>query len=293
MINLIEKIRLIAVCALLLLPLSAKATSWSMDRSLVLSGSGIRLTILAGSNSELLVIRPDSFTVTVSSGRSFKVAYPGPNPGIFTNDQGLSPCTYVNGDNVLTMTGPLIITVQLTNSTTCSAPVASGGGGGGGGSVSAPTQTTLLAPTTDLIGSLSDVALIDLTDEERNAPITDPSKTGDFIPGEALNATPTINIDKDLLTPVDNPGCFAGSLIKGASSPAVYFCGRGGKRYVFPNEQAFHTWFVDFSAVITIPDASLGSIMIGGNVNYRPGVRMVKIQSDPKVYAVAPGGTLP
>jgi len=86
-------------------------------------------------------------------------------------------------------------------------------------------------------------------------------------------------------------GCTSGSLIKG-SLPAVYYCGSDGKRYVFTNDKAYSTWYSDFSSVMTISDADLASIQIGGNVTYRPGVKMLKITSDPKVYAVAHGGTL-
>lgn len=86
-------------------------------------------------------------------------------------------------------------------------------------------------------------------------------------------------------------GCTSGSLIKG-SLPAVYYCGSDGKRYVFTNDKAYKTWYADFSSVMTISDADLASIQIGGNVTYRPGVLMLKIVSDPKVYAVAHGGVL-
>jgi len=86
-------------------------------------------------------------------------------------------------------------------------------------------------------------------------------------------------------------GCTSGALIKGSLS-AVYYCGSDGKRYVFPNEKTYFTWYTDFSAVMTISDADLANIMIGGNVTYRPGVKLVKIQSDPKVYAVSHGGVL-
>ena len=82
-----------------------------------------------------------------------------------------------------------------------------------------------------------------------------------------------------------------GSLIK-ASGPAVYYYGTDGKRYVFPNEATFKTWYADFSTVKTISDAELAAILIGGNVTYRPGVRLVKITTDPKVYAVSAAGTL-
>ncbi|MEK7516308.1 MAG: hypothetical protein AAB562_01800 [Patescibacteria group bacterium] len=83
----------------------------------------------------------------------------------------------------------------------------------------------------------------------------------------------------------------AGDLIK-ASQPAVYYHGSNGKRYVFPNEKSYKTWYSDFSTVKTITDAELAAVAIGGNVTYRPGVKMVKITTDPKVYAVALGGVL-
>lgn len=82
-----------------------------------------------------------------------------------------------------------------------------------------------------------------------------------------------------------------GDLIK-ASTPAVYYYGFDGKRYVFPNEKTYKTWYSDFSAVETITDDELAAIPIAGNVTYRPGMKMIKIQTDPKVYAVAKGGVL-
>jgi len=83
----------------------------------------------------------------------------------------------------------------------------------------------------------------------------------------------------------------AGSLVK-ASLAAVYYVGSDGKRYVFPNEKTYKTWYSDFSTVMIVTDAELAALPIGGNVTYRPGVKMVKIQTDPKVYAVSSGGTL-
>ena len=83
----------------------------------------------------------------------------------------------------------------------------------------------------------------------------------------------------------------AGALIK-ASGAAVYYYGSDGKRYVFPNEATYKTWYVNFSSVITITDSELAAIQIGGNVTLRPGVKMGKITTDPKVYAVAMGGEL-
>ncbi len=82
-----------------------------------------------------------------------------------------------------------------------------------------------------------------------------------------------------------------GALIK-ASGPAVYYYAADGKRYVFPNSTTYFTWYQDFSSVQTISDADLAAISIGGNVTIRPGTRLVKITTDPKVYAVTPGGVL-
>lgn len=73
---------------------------------------------------------------------------------------------------------------------------------------------------------------------------------------------------------------------------AVYYLGNDGKRYVFPNSKIFFTWYDDFSSVKIIGADDLASYLIGGNVTYRPGVRMVKITSDPKVYAVGKNGVL-
>ena len=82
-----------------------------------------------------------------------------------------------------------------------------------------------------------------------------------------------------------------GDLIK-ASGPAVYYYAADQKRYVFPNETTYWSWYQDFSSVKTISDAELAAIMIGGNVTIRPGTRLVKITTDPKVYAVTANGLL-
>ncbi len=84
----------------------------------------------------------------------------------------------------------------------------------------------------------------------------------------------------------------AGDLVKAPDSRAVYYVGSDGRRYVFPNQLTYLTWYGDFASVRTIADAELAALSIGGNVTYRPGTRLVKIVSDPRVYAVEPGGVL-
>ncbi|OGL73227.1 hypothetical protein A3E39_02850 [Candidatus Uhrbacteria bacterium RIFCSPHIGHO2_12_FULL_60_25] len=83
-----------------------------------------------------------------------------------------------------------------------------------------------------------------------------------------------------------------GDLIKGQSTSSVYYYASNGKRYVFPNEKTYFTWYTDFSTVKTISDAQLGVIAIGGNVTYRPGMKMLKITTDPRTYVVDQGGIL-
>lgn len=84
----------------------------------------------------------------------------------------------------------------------------------------------------------------------------------------------------------------AGDLIRGETRNAVYYYGADGFRYVFGNDKVYFTWYENFDSVKWLTDADLGTIQIGGNVTYRPGTRMVKINSDPKTYAVGRGGTL-
>ncbi|MBU1448779.1 Ig-like domain-containing protein [Patescibacteria group bacterium] len=79
---------------------------------------------------------------------------------------------------------------------------------------------------------------------------------------------------------------------KTLSDTAVYYYAVDGKRYVFPNEKTYFTWYADFSKVKIIPIDQMSLIPIGGNVTYRPGTRMLKFQTDTKTYIVTRGGVL-
>lgn len=94
------------------------------------------------------------------------------------------------------------------------------------------------------------------------------------------------------LAPAQAATLVAGDLIK-ASGPAVYYYTSDGKRAPFPNDKVFSSWYVGFGSVKTITDAELAAIPLSGtNMTYRAGTRLVKITTDPKVYAVEPGGSL-
>lgn len=92
------------------------------------------------------------------------------------------------------------------------------------------------------------------------------------------------------LTPLANVK--AGDLIRGQSFTAVYYYGLDGFRYVFPNDKTYFTWYTNFDSVKWVSDADLTKIQIGGNVTYKPGARMIKINSDPRVYVISKGGLI-
>ncbi len=104
-----------------------------------------------------------------------------------------------------------------------------------------------------------------------------------------------------VLPSTGKPGPVVGSLIKLECPPsaapdnpckAVYYYGKDGKRHAFPNDKVYFTWYADFSSVQTVTADAMAAIMLGKNVTYRPGSRMVKFTSVPMVYAIAKGGEL-
>ncbi|MBU1131271.1 hypothetical protein KJ840_04010 [Patescibacteria group bacterium] len=90
-----------------------------------------------------------------------------------------------------------------------------------------------------------------------------------------------------------------GSLIKTSASTAVYYLGHDGKRYTFPDDKVYYTWYNDFNDVITVSIAQMISFTLGGNVTVRQGTKLVQfvtydyngnmIVDDPHIYAVKPG----
>ncbi len=95
-----------------------------------------------------------------------------------------------------------------------------------------------------------------------------------------------------VVVPETNAAASAGDLIKMAGLSSVYYLAADGKRYVFPNESTYFSWYSDFSGVVTISQSELESYPLGANVTVRPGTKLVKITTNPKVYAVIAGGNL-
>ncbi|MEI7512216.1 MAG: hypothetical protein WCK01_02030 [Candidatus Uhrbacteria bacterium] len=86
--------------------------------------------------------------------------------------------------------------------------------------------------------------------------------------------------------------CPAGYIDVNHPCKAVYFVGSDSKRHAFPNSRVYFTWYSNFDGVIELNSTALSGIALGRNVNYRPGVRMVKFTTLNKVYAVGRYGTL-
>lgn len=71
---------------------------------------------------------------------------------------------------------------------------------------------------------------------------------------------------------------------------AVYYIGEDGKKYVFPNQKVYMTWYSNFDDVETVSSTEFLSYPDGGAVAYRPGAKMIKQPgaSLPTVYVVGP-----
>jgi hypothetical protein len=88
-----------------------------------------------------------------------------------------------------------------------------------------------------------------------------------------------------------NAAAANGDLIKMNGLSTVYYY-TGGKRYVFPNQSTYMSWYPNFSGVKVISQSELEGYPLGANVTVRPGTYLVKITTNPNVYAVEPGGKL-
>lgn len=87
------------------------------------------------------------------------------------------------------------------------------------------------------------------------------------------------------------PAVATGPLVK-ASGSTVYYATADGGRYFFPNESVYKSWYSGFDAVTKVTDGDLASMSLRGNILYRPGSVLIKITTDPKVYAVSRYGML-
>jgi len=102
----------------------------------------------------------------------------------------------------------------------------------------------------------------------------------------------SINVDKDIPEATEAVACISNELIRTPEVDTVYYCGRDGGRYVFLDEKIYYSWYENFDDVQFVTSEVMASIPLTGVVTYKPGAFMVKVLSDPKVYAVSRNGTL-
>lgn len=95
-------------------------------------------------------------------------------------------------------------------------------------------------------------------------------------------------------------GVDSGDLIKivGDNDPTtvedsvVYYLDRDWLRHPFPNRHVYDSWYENFDTVEEISKEDMAQFRLGSPITYRPGTKLVKIPSIPKVYTVEPGGVL-
>ncbi|MFA5853872.1 MAG: peptidoglycan-binding protein [Patescibacteria group bacterium] len=132
------------------------------------------------------------------------------------------------------------------------------------------------------------------------ATVTVSGSSTSYSVSESLASASTISADKSLNAAQGAVACSPGSLLKMESDgnpatqidSAVYYCGIDGRRFLFPNLGTYTSWYKDFSGVRVVSSEALAAIPLGDVVTYRPGSRMLKIETDARSYAIAKGGVL-
>jgi hypothetical protein len=170
----------------------------------------------------------------------------------------------------------------------------------GNGRIEISADTTLTSTYTDPYdGTETDLATVSASATAAASPT--PSSSGgkgaqssgiptpiqtfqEFIP----DAEWTLSVPKHTLVKLPCSG------FPGLNDPckAVYYVGSDGNRHAFPNEKVYFTWYVSFDGVQLVDETQMAAMPLGANVTYKPGVKMVKFTTDPKVYAVEKGGIL-
>ncbi len=230
---------------------------------------------LDGTVTETVNVSVTADAAAGSDAETLLLTETGPATGEFRNTDGMQvwPQPVVTaGDGYLDLRGSGVLTVAYADDLdpvdTANASIAvsapgtgssggsSGGGGGGGGIL--PSVTEYQEYTYGSAGY-------------DGTPVG--STTGLLEPHTLVK----LPDDGDPLTQADS---------------AVYYIGTEGMRHAFPNAKVYFTWYASFDGIQTVSQEQLASIPLGQNVTYKPGMKLVKFLTDPKVYAVAPGAVL-
>ncbi len=86
---------------------------------------------------------------------------------------------------------------------------------------------------------------------------------------------------------------YNGLILKGDIGSEIYYVATDGKKYVFPNEQVYFSWFHSFSVVKTVPQIVVAEMLNGATqVTLFPGNQLVQFGNNPEVYMVRRKATL-
>jgi len=82
----------------------------------------------------------------------------------------------------------------------------------------------------------------------------------------------------------------AGQFVRAYGFPSIYYVDSGLGRRVFWDTNAFFTWADSWNNVVWVTDATLPTMAFGDAMLPKPGVVLVKVQSDPRVYVIGEDG---
>ena len=148
---------------------------------------------------------------------------------------------------------------------------------------------TRINPYESLLAAESDGSQVD---NDENQPEPEPEQTEPYSREQEREKADSIETELRINHSSEDRACSAGSLIRTPERSTVYYCGQDGARYAFQNDRVFFTWYDNFNDVDVISQETMASIQLGGVVTYRPGVKMVKVVTSNRVYAVSENQTI-
>lgn len=83
-----------------------------------------------------------------------------------------------------------------------------------------------------------------------------------------------------------------GTVFKFKQEKTVYFVASDATAYPFPDQQTFFSWYPSFSKVKVQDKGTVANTLSKLPVSLKPGARVVKFGTDPKLYAVSQGARL-
>ena len=139
------------------------------------------------------------------------------------------------------------------------------------------------------ISSTEDVADEEQADDESigsTEGTTEDSEGRNIAPGSGtMGASPLDGSQEEISVVV------AGQFVRAYGYPSVYYVNADMTRSVFWDTNTFFTWADSWDNVVWVSNATLSTMTLGGAILPKPGVTLVKIQSDPKVYAIDEDGS--